>query len=322
MRSFLTPSLLAFASLVTLPALADVAAPAPPAPDAPAAAATDAPTPPSPEELQKLLADMAKQQDDFNRAIGVKNGPMDGDMGVASIRIPEGFTFTDGAGAKKWAELTTNPVSGKEIGLVGPADGSYLVLFEFDDVGYVKDDEKDDLDADALLESIKEAAVAFNEQRVSAGVPAMNVLGWEQAPKFNDQAKALEWCVRAESAGQPSLNFNTRLLGRRGVVSVTLMFGGDVTFEQVLPAFRTLIGGFSFKQGETYSEFKSGDRVAAYGLAALIAGGGVALAAKTGLLSKLGLLVAKGGKLIIIGVIGVFGAIGTAFKKFFGRNKP
>ena len=307
-------SLLAISLFAAVPALADEPVVAPPPPvETPAA-------PPSPEELQKLVAEMQKQQDDFNRAIGVKNGPMDGDMGVASIKVPEGFTFTDGAGAKKWAELTTNPVSNKEIGLMGPADGSYLVLFEFDDVGYVKDDEKDDLDANALLESIKEAAVAFNQQRVAAGVPAMNVLGWEQPPKYNDQAKALEWCVRAESAGQPSLNFNTRLLGRRGVVSVTLMFGGDVTIAQVLPAFRALLGGFSFTQGETYSEFRDGDRVAEYGLAALIAGGGVALAAKTGILSKLGLFIAKGGKALIVGVIALVGAIGAGLKKLFGRN--
>lgn len=276
--------------------------------------------PPSPEELQKIVAEMQKQQDEFNRQIGLKNGPMDGDMGVASIKVPEGFVFTDGAGAKRWAELTTNPVSGKEIGLMGPADGSYLVLFEFDDVGYVKDDEKDDLDADALLESIKEGTAAFNEERTRAGVPPLNILGWEQAPKYNDQAKALEWCVRAESGGEPSINFNTRLLGRRGVVSVTLMFGGEITLAQVLPGFRTLLAGFTFKQGETYSEFRDGDKVAEYGLAALVAGGGVALAAKSGLLSKLGVLLAKGGKLIIVGAVAVVGGIASVLKRIFGKK--
>lgn len=315
MRSLLSVSLL-FASL---PVLAET----PPLPAPPASAGADAAAeaPPSPEELQRLLAEMQKQQDDFNRQIGLKNGPLDGEMGVATIKVPEGFVFTDGAGAKKWAELTTNPISGKEIGLMGPADGSYLVLFEFDDVGYVKDDEKDDLDADALLESIKEGTAAFNEERAKAGVPTMTILGWEQPPKYNDQAKALEWCVRAESGGQPSINFNTRLLGRRGVVSVTLMFGGEVTLAQVLPGFRALLAGFSFKQGETYSEFRDGDRVAEYGLAALVAGGGVALAAKSGLLSKIGLIVAKGGKAVIVGVIAVIGGVASVFKKIFGRKE-
>lgn len=304
--------------LAATAAFADVAE-AVPTPT-PATIPADAP-PPSPEELQKLLAEMQKQQDDFNTQVGLKNGPLDGEMGIATIKVPEGFVFTDGAGAKKWAQLTTNPVSNKEIGLMGPADGSYLVLFEFDDVGYVKDDDKDDLDADELLDSFKEGTAAFNEERVKAGVPPMTILGWEQTPAYNEATHALEWCVRAESGGQPSINFNTRLLGRRGYVGVTLMFGGEVTLAQVLPGFRELLKGFSFKTGESYAEFRDGDHVAEYGLAALVAGGGVALAAKAGLLSKLGLILAKGGKAVILGVVAVVGAVASGFKKLFGKKQ-
>jgi uncharacterized membrane-anchored protein len=222
--------------------------------------------------------------------------------------------FTDGKGAKKWGELTTNPVSQQEIGLVGPEDGHYLVLFEFDDVGYVKDDEKDSLDAEALLKDIKEGTEAFNkETRVPAGLPPMNIVGWEQKPSYNEATHALEWCVRAESGGEPSLNFNTRVLGRRGVVKVTLMFGGDVTLQQVLPEFRALMKDFTFKEGERYSEFHEGDKLAEYGLAALIAGGGVALAAKSGLLAKLI-------KPLIVAGAAVVGAIGSFFKKLTGKK--
>ena len=304
--------------VLSLGALADVADTVPTPVPVPTPADADAP--PTPEDLQKILAEMQKQQDDFNRQVGLKNGPLDGDMGIATIKVPEGFVFTDGAGAKKWAQLTTNPVSNKEIGLMGPADGSYLVLFEFDDVGYVKDDDKDDLDADELLESFKEGTAAFNEERVKAGVPPMTILGWEQKPAYNEAAHALEWCVRAESGGEPSINFNTRLLGRRGYVGVTLMFGGEVTLAQVLPGFRELLKGFSFKTGESYSEFRDGDHVAEYGLAALVAGGGVALAAKSGLLAKLGLILAKGGKAVVLGVVAVIGVVGSFFKKLFGKK--
>jgi uncharacterized membrane-anchored protein len=299
----------ATALLLASAALADVAPPPAPAPGQPAESA-----PPTPEELQKFLEDMKKQQEEFTKAIGYKDGPLTGDMGLAQLQVPAGFVFTDGNGAKKWGELTTNPVSGKEIGLVGPKDNSWLVLFEFDDVGYVKDDEKDDLDADALLDDIKEGTAAFNEERAKAGVAPMNIVGWEQKPVYNEAAHALEWCVRAESAGEPSLNFNTRLLGRRGVVSVTLMFGGETKLADVLPPFRELLKGFSFKQGETYAEFREGDKLAEYGLAALVAGGGVALAAKSGLLAKLA-------KPLIVGVVAIGTAISSFFKKLFGKKQ-
>ncbi len=270
--------------------------------------------PPTPEQLQKLLDDMKKEQEEFAKAIGYKSGPLAGDMGIASINVPAGMQFTDGAGAKKWGELTTNPVSQKEIGLIGPDDGRWLVLFEFDDVGYVKDDDKDDLKADELLDSIKEGTEAFNrESRVPAGLPPMNILGWEQQPTYNEAAHVLEWCVRAESGGEPSLNFNTRVLGRRGVVLVTLMFGGEVTLQQALPEFRELMKGFAFKEGERYSEFREGDKLAEYGLAALIAGGGVALAAKSGLLGKLI-------KPLIVAGAALLGAIGSLWKKITGKK--
>jgi len=45
-----------------------------------------------------------------------------------------------------------------------------------------------------------------------------------------------------------------------------------------------MIGGFSYSSGYKYAEWRSGDKVAAYGLTALVAGGaGVALV-KSGLL--------------------------------------
>src|SRR4051812_36279985 len=174
---------------------------------------------PSPEQVEA---------DRFNKQIGLREGPLAGEMGVASVNVGEGLVFTDGNGAKKWGQLTHNPVSGKEIGLVGMKNGG-LVLFEYEDVGYVKDDEKNDLNADELLKSIKEGTDEDNKERVKAGLPPLNIVGWEQKPAYNEAAHALEWCVRAESGGRPSYNFNTRLLGRHGFVAVTLMFGGDNT---------------------------------------------------------------------------------------------
>jgi uncharacterized membrane-anchored protein len=248
------------------------------------------------------------------KAVGFQPGPLTGEMGKASIAVPEGALFVNGDGARRWADMTTNPKSNTEIGLI--ATERFMVLFEFDDIGYVKDDDKDDLDADELLASIKEGSESFNEERKRQGVPPLNIVGWEQKPAYNEAAHALEWCVRAESEGRPSLNFNTRLLGRTGVVSVTLIFGGDVTLAQVLPEFRALLQGFTFKEGETYAEYREGDRLAEVGLGALVAGGGVALAAKTGLLAKLGKFI----KVIVIGVIAGAAAIGNAVKRLFTKK--
>jgi uncharacterized membrane-anchored protein len=87
---------------------------------------------------------------------------------------------------------------------------------------------------------------------------------------------------------------------------VTLVTGpGD--FAAALPAFREVIGGFDYVAGERYSEYVEGDKIAEYGLAALVAGGAAVLAAKTGLLGKLW-------KFILVGLV----AVGALVKKLFG----
>jgi uncharacterized membrane-anchored protein len=116
------------------------------------------------------------------------------------------------------------------------------------------------------------------------------------------------------------VNFNTRLLGRTGVTSAVLMYGDDVQLKDIIGDFRALMSGFTFKDGQRYSEFRDGDKLAEYGLAALVAGGGVALAAKTGLLAKLGLVLAKGGKAIILGIVAVGAGIANFVKRIFGKK--
>ena len=87
-------------------------------------------------------------------------------------------------------------------------------MFEFEDVGYVKDDEKDSLDANALLESIKQGTEAGNKERRKRGWATMTILGWETPPRYNETTHNLEWAIRGQSEGEPVINHNTRLLGR------------------------------------------------------------------------------------------------------------
>ena len=77
------------------------------------------------------------------------------------------------------------------------------------------------------------------------------------------------------------INYNTRLLGREGVMMVTLVTGPE-EFLSVLPDYRNLIGGFTYKPGRRYAEYRPGDKAAKVGLSALVVGGATAAAVKTG----------------------------------------
>jgi len=251
-----------------------------------------------------LMAPASAQNPNINWA----QGPTLAKLGdAASLSIPYGFQFASADDARTLLEMMGNPTSGRELGIVAPADGAWFVVFEFSDVGYVEDDEKDSLDADGILETITEGNDAANEEREKRGWPTLSILGWEQSPFYSEQTNNLEWAIRGQSVEGLVINYNTRLLGRHGVMEVSLVVEPD-KLQASLPQFKNLLANFSYSPGERYAEFVSGDKVAQYGLAALVAGGAAAAAIKSGLFAK---LFAKLWKLIIV----VFIAIGSFFKK-------
>lgn len=239
-----------------------------------------------------------------------KKGPSVGELGTtAQVQVPEGYVFAGGNDTRKIMTAVHNPTTGKELGFVAPSGEEWFAVFEFDDSGYVKDDDKGSLDANAMLESIKTGTAESNKERVRNGWPALNVIGWETPPRYNEATHNLEWAIRAESEGSPVVNYNTRLLGRGGVMEVTLVTDPKLLAE-TLPKFKTMLAGFDFNSGQKYSEFRPGDKTAAYGLTGLVVGGTTAVLAKTGVFKWLW-------KLLVAGVVG----LGALFKKIFGRNK-
>jgi uncharacterized membrane-anchored protein len=239
-----------------------------------------------------------------------QKGPSVGDLGTnAQVQVPAGYLFVGAKDTRTIMEANHNPITGREMGFVAPAGEDWFAVFEFDDVGYVKDDEKDSLDATALLDSIKAGTEAGNKERLKRGWPTMTILGWETQPRYNDITHNLEWAIRAQSAGAPVVNHNTRVLGRGGVMEVTLVTDPALLAE-TMPKFKAMLEGFEFKQGQRYAEFRAGDKTAAYGLTGLIVGGGTAALVKTGAFKWLW-------KLIAAGAAGV----AALARKLFSRNR-
>jgi len=254
----------------------------------------------------------AEPQDGPNplAALGLKVGPIQGDLGgIATVDVPEGYGFVGKGGASKFMEMLQNPSDGSEIGVVLSPTKEWFVVFTFSNDGYIKDSDRD-LDAKAILASIKEGTEQANKTRRERGWSTLEVVGWQQPPFYDPQTNNLTWAIKGKSDNGMSINHSTRLLGRRGVMNVDLVLDPDA-LSSAMPAFTDLLTSFSFKPGQKYSEFTSGDKVAEYGLAGLVLGGaGVALV-KTGLLQKFW-------KLIVVGFLALVGAIK---KFFFGGTK-
>jgi len=235
---------------------------------------------------------------------------------VAKVDVPPGYFFLDGKDYRAMLKSEGEPVSGRELGLLSSTNRGWSVIFEFDDIGYVKDDDKDSLNADKLLESIKRGTAEANKKRADAGRPPIQVVGWELPPRYDSNTHNLEWAIRGEIEGRPILNYNTRLLGRKGVMEVVLVVEPQQLTE-TLPAFRSLLTGYSFQTGETYAEYRPGDKIAKYGLGALVLGGAAVGAAKLGLLTWVVLLLKKAWKLVVV----AFAAVASFFKKIFSGRQ-
>jgi uncharacterized membrane-anchored protein len=267
----------------------------------------------SPED-KKLLEDMEK--------VGwVRQGA--GDLGgVAKVAIPKGYRFTHGSGTSKVLELFGNLPMSSASGMLTTEGFGPWIIFSYDDSGHVKDDEKDKIDADELLKTKREQVAASNEVRKERGLNELALAGWAIPPRYNEKTHTLEWALQVQSvkSGSISINYETRLLGRTGVMEVQLVCAPD-ELQPLLKEFQNVMAGFDYIEGQRYAEFREGDKVAKYGLTALIAGTGAFAAAKMGLFAKLGAAFAKLGKAAILVVVGALAGLKALFGKIFGARQ-
>lgn len=245
-------------------------------------------------------------------------GPTKGDLGNnATIVVPDGYAFLQPDGVREFNKLSQNPDPGMAQYLLAKNDLSWIAFFSFDKIGYVKDNEK--LDAADLLKSITEGTEAANEERRANGWSPMHVTGWAFSPQYDKDIQSLEWAIRGKSEDSPNeiINYNTKLLGRRGVMSVTLVTDPTLLNSSVAD-FKRQLEGYDYKSGERYADFEPGDHVAEYGLAALVTGGAAAVAAKKGFFAAIAVFLLKMWKLALVGLV----AVGAGIKKLFsGKQK-
>jgi len=246
-------------------------------------------------------------------------GPLKATLGTqATIKLSKKYQFLDARATKKLQTKLGNTNSNKELGSVFPSDKkkSWFLLFEYEDSGYIRDDEKDDLDASKLLEGYKRSTEASNEYRKKKGIAPLTVLGWSEKPHYDAKTNNLVWALLAQSNGRKIVNYNMRLLGRGGYFSVILVTGASTLNQDKKEAIKLISKYFKYNKGKKYTEFKEGDSVAKYGLMALIAGGGGLAAAKLGLFAKLGKFLLKGWKVIAVVIAGLLAGI----KKYFSKK--
>jgi uncharacterized membrane-anchored protein len=227
---------------------------------------------------------------------------------IADLKLDSQMLYLDKENTARYTVDNGNIASESELASVFPKDANWAVYFQYMEDGHIPDDEKNSIDADALLESYKEGTAARNEQLEDKS-SHLFVEGWEAAPRYNETKRALTWAVRMHDGdNNPVVNFNTRILTRIGYMSVLLVTNPDNLQADSADMERLVLSNLSTKAGQHYEDFdESTDKLAEYGLTGLILGGaGLAVAKKAGMIALLIILVKKFWFLVIAAPIAIW----------------
>jgi uncharacterized membrane-anchored protein len=256
-----------------------------------------------------------------------KSGKISLRDGLATINLSESFRYLDPASSSTLLTgIWGNPGSENDIlGVIVPSnfdplsDNAWCVVVTYQEDGHIKDRDAETINYDKLLKEMQTATRESSAQRVKDGYPPIELVGWAATPRYDKQTHKFYWAKELKFGrgdGENTLNYNLRVLGRAGVLNLNSV-SGISQLPQVEAATPGILTMVDFSEGQRYADFNpSTDKIATYGLAALVAGG---IAAKTGMLKGLFLAIIAFKKFLLIGIIAL---IAFVKKLFGGRQQP
>jgi uncharacterized membrane-anchored protein len=248
----------------------------------------------------------------------------------ATLKLASGYRFLDPTDTNKVMTQLWDNLAMSRLGMIfpdnsNPFNAKWAVIVQgFEEEGYVKDEDADKLDPDKLLKELQDNQKEANEERVRQGLNELEILGWAMKPAYDKEAKKLTWAIDLRSKGSErhSVNYFVRVLGRKGFLVLNLL-GGAEQLPQIEAGMPTVLSMVNFNEGHRYADFNpKTDKVAAYGIAGLIAAGVGLKLAKLGLFAlffkKIGFFLLAAKKFVIAGIV----AVSAFFKKLFGKKNP
>lgn len=257
------------------------------------------------------------------KSLNYKQGEIDLRGQLAKLKVPKEFNYLGPDDADKvLVKLWGNPPGQKTLGLLMPADKTpldrdcWVVTLSYAEDGYVKDDDANKINYDDLLKKMQKQTKEASAQREKKGYPAVELVGWAEPPRYDSATHKLYWAKELKFADEEThtLNYNIRMLGRRGVLVLNAVSSMTqlADIEKQTPQILDMV---NFNDGNRYADFDPKvDKVATYGIAALVAGG---IAAKLGLFKMLWVFLLAAKKFIII----AFVAVSAWIKRLFSRGK-
>lgn len=221
----------------------------------------------------------------------VRTGTMKLTASSSSITVPPGFFGVSGDEARKVEELSEGESEANVEGVL--LDHSHdTVIFEFFPSGFVPIDDWQDLDSQRLITAISQNAETSNELRRQKGIAELHVTGWVQEPSLDRATNTVFWATGITTgAGRDLVNSLALRLGRSGFEKIIWVTDRDA-YKASGGVLDTMLRAYSFDPGQRFDDHVEGDRLAGYGVAALVGAVAGAKLAKIGAFAAI-LLFAK-----------------------------
>ena len=205
-----------------------------------------------------------------SNSLNWKDGPVLVDFNEANstIKISQNFSVLEDKDAQQilyWQNGTRFDY----INIYAVDNNGAQYSFYYVDSGYVKTNDWTDVDPNKFIKEIKENFKASNENRKKNGQTTILNVSWKKKPYLDGVYNSVYYALNVDWSDNTSTVEGTAIiLGREGYTSASYVSGDTGYQEQMLLNLSKI---HKFNDTKEYKDWKSGDKVAAAGIGALLA---------------------------------------------------
>mgnify|MGYP001363108056 CR=1 FL=1 len=167
----------------------------------------------------------------------------------------------------------------------------YSIYAYYIEDGYVKLDDWEKIESEDLLNQLKQIAKSKESYYKEKNLKYATGFEWVFDPELNKQNKSISYSYKVFwSDGNNTLESKNFILGKKGYIETSYIVNLDeknMNFKDEAEYAKDFVNGVIFNDGYKYTDYKSGDKIAAVGVGSLVAGSlGAKVLAKTGFFAK------------------------------------
>ena len=215
-----------------------------------------------------------KTEDEWSKAVSSLNwkyGPKTINFNEANskINIASNFMILEQDEANQWL-YWSNGTQFEQVKVYAThRDENSQYMFSYADSGYVKTDDWTDVDPNKFLKEIQENYKSGNEERKKNNLATVTNVSWKRKPYLDNNYNSVYYALSLQwSDNQTTTQGTAIILGREGYTMAQYVAGVSGYQEQMLLNLSKI---HKFNATKEYKDWKSGDKVAAAGIGALLA---------------------------------------------------